>query len=196
MAVTVGTTAGFVSAAPVADPAGVALQTDTRAHAVKHTAPADATSIIEIGWWCDNATEAANWEGGLYADAGANEPEARLFVTTGNAKGTTSGWKSATVDWDVTGNTVYWAAVFVADTATTTNMDGNAGSNQGRAQKNGVTELPADWGTSSATDTDAAMAIYVVYDTTPAPAAGTDTDDFMSQTRVTKTLVFRTRVRR
>lgn len=167
MPIVVGTNSGFVTSAPGSDPGGVALQMDTRAHATKDTAPTGATTVTEIGWWCDNATEAADYEVAVYTDAGANEPELVVgSVSTGNAKGTTSGWKSVTgLSISITAGTAYWIAVQLDDTATTTNIDGTASGAAGRAQKNSVTALPADWGTSSATDTDAAMAIYAIYTT-------------------------------
>ncbi len=165
MPISVGTNSGFVTSAPATDPGAVALQLDTRAHATKDTTPASAITVEEIGWWCDNATEAANFEVAVYTDAGANEPELVVgSVSTGNAKGTTSGWKAVTgLSISLSASTAYWIAVQLDNTATTTNIDGTASGAAGRAQKNSVTALPSDWGTSSATDTDAAMAIYARY---------------------------------
>lgn len=165
MALTLGTNCGFVTEAPTANPSGaVALTQDTRATAVKHTCPADVNTITEIGWWCDNATEEANFEVGIYSDAAANEPELlQDGASQTNAKGTASGWKVVTgLSIPVTPDTVYWIAVQLDDTATATNIDAASSGGSGNASKNTQTTLPADWGTSSAADNDAMYAIYAL----------------------------------
>lgn len=123
MAVALGTNSGFVTVAPTADPAGSNFSADNRSFVTKDTSPATAGKITEIGWWCDAATEASNFEVGLYAADGATVPgEAgtRLFVAATNAKGTTSGWKTVTVDWTIAGNTAYWIGFQLDDTVTST----------------------------------------------------------------------------
>ena len=128
MAVVLGTNAGFVSEAPVADPSGSNFVADFSCTAVRHTAPGGMTKITEVGWWCDNATEAANFEVGLYTNDVANSlPETLLFSDKVNAKGTGTGWKTVAVDWDITPGTIYWIAVQLDDTATSTNFNYTAG---------------------------------------------------------------------
>ena len=112
MAVVLGTNAGFVSAAPVADPGGTNTGLGDTSRAVKDTSPAVLTKITEVGWWCDNATPNTNFEVGLYShDAGNDVPLNRLYVDNTNAKGTDAGWKTVAVDWDIVPETVYWIAV-------------------------------------------------------------------------------------
>lgn len=166
MALTLGTNCGFVLTAPSADPAGANTGFDNGAWATKHVAPQGATRIVEVGWYCDNATEAADWEGGLYSDAAAGEPEARLQVSATQAKGTGSGWKTATgLVWTgVIPGTTYWVAVQLDNTATTTNGNSDTANGSGYAAVAGAA-LPADWGTSVATDADGMVGIYAVYRT-------------------------------
>ncbi len=163
MAVVLGTNCGFVTAAPTNDPAGTNLAIQTSSYGVKDTAPEGATKITKIGWWCDNATEEANFEVGLYDhNATDNEPEARLQVSATNAKGTTAGWKSVVVDWTITAGTIYWIAVQLDNTATGTNENYSAGAGR-LARLYGQTALINPWGTSSALN-DLAAAIYAVYE--------------------------------
>lgn len=145
MAVVDGTNAGFVTVAPVADPTGNFTQTcDNAGFAGKFTTPAGISKITEVGWWCSNATQAANFRIALYShDAGGDDPDARLYVTDYTAKGTASGWKTVSgLDWDVNPETVYWLALYVQNTATATQLDAQIGS--GRYSYNGG-DCPDPW---------------------------------------------------
>ena len=115
MALTLGTNAGFVTEAPTGDPsATVYSNIQGIVYALKHTSPAGENTITEIGWWCDNTSNEANYRIGLYShDAGNDDPDALLYSDLTNAKGTGAGWKTETVDWSISGNTVYWIAVAV-----------------------------------------------------------------------------------
>lgn len=162
MAVVLGTNAGFVAEAPVADPAGNNQGVmDAYRMATKDTAPEGATSITEIGWWCDTASQESNFEVGLYShNAETNRPDTRLYVADTNAKGTTSGWKTVEVDWAITPGTVYWIAVQLDDTATTTWMDWQSSGN-GRAYTSNATDLPVSFDAAAFGDQTAAF--YAVY---------------------------------
>ncbi len=124
MALVKGTNCGFVTEAPVADPEGTGIIViDYRARIIPSTSPANAGKITEVGWWHDDVTtsEEANFEVGLYADDGGGGKAGTLLeVSRTNAKGTTAGWKSAIVDWDIEPETVYYIGVQVDDTATDT----------------------------------------------------------------------------
>lgn len=122
MAVVTGVNSGFVTVAPVGDPAATNNPTDTDATAVKGTGPAGVNNITEIGWWCDNATQEANFEVGLYDhDVPTNKPGNLLFSDTVNAKGTGSGWKVVSgLEWSIDAGTIYWIAIQLDNTATTT----------------------------------------------------------------------------
>jgi len=163
MAVVLGTNAGFVSSAPIADPSGTTVTTDAIARAVKHTTPAGVTLITEIGWWCNGATEASNFEVGLYShDAGNDEPDARLYVDNTNAKGTGAGWKTVAVNWAVTAETIYWIAIQLDNTATTTTTY-YSGSVGDRISWRAGTTLENPWGAASEI-ADRVNAIYALYE--------------------------------
>ena len=163
MALTLGTNCGFVSTAPSADPTDTNAVIDDRSWAIKHTSPATAGRITQVGWWCDTASQEANFELGLYSDAGAGEPEARLEVSATNAKGTGAGWKTATVAWNISPSTVYWIAAQLDNvaTATSTNIAGSGGG--GSSVKLSQSALPADWGAGDTNDADNMVAIYAVW---------------------------------
>lgn len=171
MALAIGTNVGFVSSAPVADPAGNNFAADNRCLAVKDTSPAGSNKITEMGVWIDNATQAADIVFALYSDAGANEPELRQQVTGTVAKGTGGGlWVTVTgLSWTLTASTAYWLAIGMTDTATQTNTNNATASGSGYAGLTTATSPPADWGTSSVTDTDGMIAIYAKYQATGNP---------------------------
>ena len=129
MAVVLGTNAGFVTEAPVADPEGFptsGVSIDYLSRAMKHTTPAGVSKITEIGWYQNAYQEDdVNYEVGLYShDAGNDVPLNRLYADTVNSKGTAQGWKVASgLDWDVTAETIYWIAVQVYPTAPDTFID-------------------------------------------------------------------------
>lgn len=166
MALTLHTNCGFVSEAPVADPAGTNVSFDTRALVAKDTAPVGATSITEIGWYCDNATEEANFEIALYDSDGAvvpGEAGTRLYVDTINAKGTSAGWIKVTgLAWDITAEHVYWIGIAIADTATTSNGNYATSGGAGYDYIASVT-LPNPFGGGALSDADGLLGIYAVY---------------------------------
>ena len=172
MAVVEGTNAGFVLTAPTADPVDSNTPTaDFRVNGGKFTSPSDAVRITEIGWWCDTASQAADFEVGLYAhDSGNNKPNALLASAGPAAKGTTAGWKSISIDFDISSSTIYWIAIQLDNTATGTKFN-RGGLGTGTYHfKIGLSSLPSPWGTTSA-DQDFIPAFYAVYSTT---AAGTN----------------------
>ena len=175
-ALVLGTNIGFVESTPVDDPAGNGYGSDGHSLAMYDISPATATKITEIGWWCGSATASKNYEVGLYSDAGNNEPEVRLYVDNTNAKGTTAGWKSVSVDWEVSPNTAYWLAVQLDDTVPqSTSTDYAFSGFNGRAAIWDQTELLSDWGTSSLTDIDGTFAFYAVWEEGGEPPASTCT---------------------
>ena len=145
MALIIGTNCGFVTLEPSGDPEGSTNAIiDYNARATKFTSPAGATKITKVGWYCDNATEEANFEIGIYSADGEvvpGEAGTRLYVTSTNAKGTDAGWKSATVDWNISPETDYWIAVYLDNTATGTNINYEASGGSGF----GLSGLPIGW---------------------------------------------------
>ncbi|MCJ7805918.1 hypothetical protein MUP46_04735 [Patescibacteria group bacterium] len=171
MALVKGTNCGFVTTAPTADPAGTFLTIDTRAFGFKDVAPAGVVRVTEIGWWCDTASEAANFDVGIYShDSGNNRPNALIGSASNNAKGTTAGWKVVTgLDISITAGTTYWLGVQLDDTATPTGTDYANDAAEKQDRKTGQTSLPDPWGASSGTAAQL-LAFYAVYET----AAGGD----------------------
>ena len=175
MALVKGVNCGFLLAggSPSADPGG-AEESEISAliRLTKDTAPAGATKVTEIGWWCSGISEEANFEVGLYDDVAA-EPENLLAgASQTNAKGTTAGWKKVTgLNIAITAGTTYWAAAQVDNTATTTNMDRDAttGTENGAAKAATTLVNPI----VSPTVFESVYAIYAVTDATP-PAGGQD----------------------
>ena len=168
MALVLGTNCGFVSSAPTVDPAeGSTIIVDWRQFSTKDTSPSGDYRITEIGWWCDSATKEANFEVGLYSD-NSGEPDERLFVDTVNAKGTTAGWKTASVNWTLDSSTTYWIAIQLDNTSTTTRTNVGAVSSGEYRDRNIRSDLSDPWGTSG-TDLDRLGAIYAVYEEGEAP---------------------------
>jgi hypothetical protein len=170
MALALGTNSGFVTVAPTADPAGGGTTTiDAIARVLRHTSPSTAAKITEIGWWCNEATEEANFEVGLYAaDGGVVPGEAGtlLFVSATNAKGTTGGvWKTVTVDWTISPSTVYWIGVQLDNTATSTTMDVASVGGDGYDSKTSQTTLTDPFGGGAIVDTDGMLSIYALWAT-------------------------------
>jgi len=169
MALVLGTNCGFVTEAPTGDPSGINNQIDSRRSAIKVTTT-DAVTITEMGWYSGVTSQESNFEVGIYShNSGTDKPGALLHVSDTNAKGTTVGWKTASVNFELEGSTIYWLAAVVVNTATTTRIDGgNAGT---RFAYLSGDDLPATWSGGAAGD-DWTYAIYAVYETAP---TGTNT---------------------
>ena len=116
MAVVAGTNAGLVTVSPTADPAGNDITSDAYSRAVKITT-VGAVTVTEVGWYCANATQAANFEVGIYThDSGNDIPGDIVHVSRTHAKGTTAGWKKVTgLSWALDATTTYWIAVQLDD---------------------------------------------------------------------------------
>jgi len=168
MALELGTNCGFVTEAPVDDPSAAGTGgIDTWAYDIKDTSPATAAKITEVGWYCDNATEAADFDVALYAADGEVVPgEAGnlLYSDTANAKGTDAGWKKVTVDWEISANTVYWIAVRLNDTETQTNIDAATSGGSGWDTRSAATELRDPFDGGDIYDPDGMPAIYAVWE--------------------------------
>lgn len=168
MALVLGTNCGFVTVAPTDDPAAGGNVADAYSMVTRDTAPAGAIRITEIGWWCDNATEEANFEVGLYAADGAvvpGEAGTRLYVDDTNAKGTTAGWKRVTgLNWTITAGTAYWIAVQLDDTATATIIDVELSGGGGIDYITSSTTLPNPFDGGAFTWSEGGFTIYAVYE--------------------------------
>lgn len=163
MALVLGTSSGFVSVAPTTDPTGgAALTIDGTRAVTKHTSPAGATSITEIGFW-RNGTNTANFEVGLYAADGTDGVAGtRLFVDATNSSDV-DGWITVAVDWAISGSTVYWLAVQMDAHAGASTLDREASGGEGHDAVLSSTDLPDPFGGGAAASTDAMLAIYALY---------------------------------
>ena len=167
MALVIGTNCGFVSSAPVDDPEGTSTLQDNYAIAINDTAPEGAVKVTEIGWWCDNATQEANFEVAIYTDdAGHTYPKDLVGSKSDtNAKGTGAGWKRVTgLNISITAGNVYWIAVQLDDTSTSTQaVYDTLGGSTARSAISGASTLNDPWGS---TNTGATYrAFYAVYET-------------------------------
>lgn len=168
MALVLGINCGFVTTAPTENPSSSTelFYVRDRCHAMLNISPSAAIKITEMGWWCNDATEEANFEIGIYADGGNNEPELLISKDDINAKGTTSGWKRATgLNFSISPNTNYWITVQLDHTATTTRTRSKFDSSVKNASLYLVpqTTLPNDWGTSDWKSTYL-FAVYAVWE--------------------------------
>lgn len=155
MAITNGVNSGFVFYAPTADPAGTNGAIDTYSAAQKVTTPAYPTVLTEIGWYCDNATEAANFDVGIYThDVANNRPDAIIGAVYTVAKGTDAGWKKKSGLYiRLNPSTIYWIGVQVDDTATNTLYNYTNDGVSKEDYKTSQTSLPSSWGASSGSNT-------------------------------------------
>jgi len=165
MAISIGTNCGFVTSRPTANPAFTGTDiADDKMLAIKVTAPVGTNSLTEIGWYCHNATEAADFQVGIYShDSGSNKPGNRLAVSSDTAKGTAAGWKYASVSYSLVASTTYWLAVQLDDTATNTQIDFDEPVGERISQMFTVTSLPDPWAAGSSEFNDQYYAIYGLY---------------------------------
>ncbi len=176
--VVIGTNAGFVETAPSANPSGTNLATDTVARAIRHTSPLNASKVTEIGIYIDNATQDADMELGIYDHDVGNDRPGNLLGSVTIQKGTSSGWISSAVDIAIGSETIYFIAIQLDDTATTTNTNytGSGPSNTGH-NKSSQTSLPNPWGNDSSGTL--IYAVYAVYETTLPPPPPTALENNM-----------------
>ncbi len=146
---------------------------------LKATSQSNATKVIEVGWWCDNATEAANFEVGLYSADGAvvpGEAGTRLFVSATNAKGTTSGWKVVTgLNWTISASTIYWIGLQVDNTATATSLDNSLTGGTGYDRRLSQTTLNNPYGGGGISVSGGILALYALVEVTASGPANLKT---------------------
>jgi hypothetical protein len=164
MAVVLGTNSGFVTTRPTADPSGLDTTIEGASAVTKHTSPANAISITEIGWYRGVGTRTENFSVGLYAADGATVPgEAgtRLYVDATNSS-STQGWITTTVDWDIDPSTDYWLGVQMSFGDGSSNIDGSTSGAAGKDYRSGVISLGNPYGGGALADADGAYAIYAL----------------------------------
>jgi len=166
-AIVEGTNAGFVDTAPEADPAGGASYQamDKITRAIKVTTPAQEVTITEIGWWSSVVSEEAYWDCAIYThDAENDYPEDVVgSIITNTAKGTTIGWKKVSgLNIPLSSDTIYWIAISMTDTLTTSRTDREAISGGRYAGISGQEDLADPWVDSWGVD-NYFLSIYALY---------------------------------
>ena len=164
MALLLGTNCGFVTTAPTSNPSvGNELTCDTKAISFRDVAPVGVVKITEMGWYVNNATEAANTQVGLYShDSGPDDPNVRLFTSGDFAKGTSAGWKVKTgLNWTITAGTTYWLAMQLDNTSTPSKIGFETFGTR-FASKNSQLALPSNWGSSNILASDRLISIYAL----------------------------------
>jgi len=167
MALVLGSNSGFVTTAPTADPdAAENEQKNTRTQAFKVVSPAKASKITELGWYCVTSTSESNFEMGIYShDSTLDTPNAVVgSLSQTNAKGTTAGWKTTTVNIPITPHTTYWIACQLDD-STANSFVGKSGFTDARfATLTSQTTLADPFGTSEGF-TGRLLAFYALVET-------------------------------
>ena len=171
MALVLGTSSGFVTVAPTADPTGGGtIIIDGGSCVTKDTSPAGASLITEVGWWRDSGTDAANWEIGLYDESGG-VANALLYVDATNST-TVTGWQVVSVSWSISASTAYWLAVQMDAHTGSSTMDTQASGGVGRDALTGQTTLNNPYGGGAVANPVGMAAIYAVVAPSFVPAWG------------------------
>jgi hypothetical protein len=171
MAVVLGTSSGFVTVAPSADPAGSGVTIDGSSVVTKDTAPANAVKITSIGWYRESGTNTANWEIALYSDS-AGVAATRLFVDATNSTAS-NGWLATAVDWDITPSTAYWLALQMDAHTGSSGVDSAASGGAGSDVQTSQTTLNNPYGGGAVADADGMYAIYALVAPISAAITGT-----------------------
>ena len=161
MGLVVGSNCGFVTIQPGGDPnAAVLVTMDDHVRAQLDVSPSTSDlEIQEIGWWCDDATEEANFEVGLYDQD--SSPYDLLFSDKTNAKGTDAGWKRVSgLGWSISASTSYNIAVQLDNTVISTRLQREEAG--GKYRYNSSTSTLPDPTWTSTTTTAGLLAIYAL----------------------------------
>lgn len=175
MALVVGTNCGFISGTtrPSGDPGGEYhyKEMHTKAHGFKVTSPAGDNEVTEVGWYCYNATEAANFQVGIYShNEETGFPNVLIATAVEKAKGTDAGWKYEAYSTPIDASTTYWIGVQLDDTSTDTYTYYTTGQSSSYwfADDNDETALPDPWDTQDTFGSAVIVAYYALY----SPAGG------------------------
>jgi hypothetical protein len=160
MTLALGTNSGFVTVAPTTDPADASVTIDGSSIVTKHTSPANATLITEVGWYRVAGTDNANWEIGLYSEA-AGVADVLLFSDVTNSNSTT-GWLTATVSWPITPSTAYWLGVQMDAHTGSSSISSKATGGAGRDIQTSQTALTNPYGGGAVNSAVAMFGVYAV----------------------------------
>lgn len=174
MAIAEGTNAGFCAAQPSGDPEGNPSPVDGFQIALKHTSPADAFTITELGWWQDSASnDAANFSLGIYNNDAGGDSGNGIPTTLVSAQ--EAGISSAsTVQWErvakeITGlvtSTVYWIAIGCEAVSNANNYTYETRDARRHFKAVGGTPnwLTDPWGTSDGSSSTSIRTVYALYE--------------------------------
>lgn len=183
MALSRGTSCGFVTTSPTADPAGGGDTLGGRSYVFKDTSPAGAIKITEIGFWCINPSAGQNFEIGLYAADGAGgSAGTRLQVAATNSISSGTGWKKVTVNWTISAGTAYWLGVQL-DGTTAQQWYYSTGTGSYQAVTSS-TALPSPW-SDATVYTGTLYSIYALVTVAVAPTVTTQAVSSIAQTTAT-----------
>lgn len=162
MAVSLGSNAGFVLSRPTSDPLGTNSKADEWANVTKDISPSRNYKIVEMGWYCDNATADANFQLGLYDSLGVGDSAGSLLFSSETNKGTSAGWKTiSSLNYQITPLTYYWLGMQLDATATPTNMNEATSGGYGYDYKSG-SSLPNPFDGYPIQDPDGVYGIYAL----------------------------------
>lgn len=171
MALVLGVSSGFVTAAPTADPTGgVNFTIDGTSVVTKHTTPSGVGKITELGWYRGSGTDTANFELGLYSD-NAGVPDALLYVEATNSS-SSGGWITRSVDWPISAGTTYWLALQMDVHAGSSTVDAEASGGVGRDGIAPATTLNDPYGGGAVANPAGMAAIYGLVEPSFVPAWG------------------------
>ena len=119
MALVLGTSSGFVTVAPTADPGGNNFQARDRYTSVtKDASPSGTNVITEIGFYAEEVDVDLAFKVALYSDS-TDDPEDLLYESGGAQTGTTDGWKVISgLNWAIDATTDYWIGVQIENQLT------------------------------------------------------------------------------
>lgn len=160
MALTLGTNVGFVTTAPTADPAGADTTIDGSSVVVKHTSPARAFLITEVGWYRGTGTNTANFEVALYSES-ASIAATRLFVDNTNSSAV-QGWIVTAVSWAISPSTAYWLGLQMDAHSGSSTVDSATSGGAGIDLLTSQTTLADPYGGGAVSDADGMYAIYAL----------------------------------
>jgi len=161
VAVVLGTSSGFVTVAPTADPAGADTVIDGSSVVTKDTSPATASlKIIEIGWYRGSGTNTANFEVALYSES-AGAAATRLFVAATNSSGS-AGWIRVPVSWPISSSTAYWLGLQMDAHSGSSNVDTATSGGSGSDVLTSQTTLNNPYGGGAVAQAAGMYAIYAL----------------------------------
>ena len=171
MAVTLGTSSGFVTVAPSANPsAGGQPDIDGSSVVTKDTSPSTPMRITSIGWYKGASTNTANWQIALYSD-NAGVADVRLEIEATNST-SSAGWVSRSVNWTISPSTAYWLGLQMDAHVGVTGIGRDTSGGAGFDIRTGQTALNNPYGGGAVAQPAGLAAIYALVEPLFSPAWG------------------------